>query len=163
MGQKPETSAIPPKLAPKRPLAYTYHPYASRWITGGIPVGPYLAAAPRAFRSVRPPKPIRLPLPAPFPPSGTLCKFAVRVTSLRHRFVIFLSLFIIGLKKLFVNPDSLQRTFFSARNALPPFRASVFSSALSAFLPSSPAPDPPLPPAPGCESPRSHIFPFHGR
>ena len=44
MGQKPFTSAIPPKLTfCKTPARLRAPSYAPRWITGGIPVGLYLA------------------------------------------------------------------------------------------------------------------------
>lgn len=51
-GTKAAASAIPPKLTFKTSARLRVPSYAPRWITGGIPVGPYLAYAVRsALRS----------------------------------------------------------------------------------------------------------------
>lgn len=51
-GTKAAASAIPPKLTLKTPARLRVPSYAPRWITGGMPVGPYLARAVRsALRS----------------------------------------------------------------------------------------------------------------
>ena len=83
MGQKPFTSAIPPKLTfLKTPARLRAPSYAPRWITGGIPVGLYLAFAVRS--ALRSPFTSR-PLPRSHHPGLSLC-LSAPVTSLRHRF-----------------------------------------------------------------------------
>ena len=83
MGQKPFTSAIPPKLTfCKTPARLRAPSYAPRWITGGIPVGPYLASAVRS--ALRSPFASRPP-PRSHRPGLSLC-LSAPVTSLRHRF-----------------------------------------------------------------------------
>ena len=69
----------------KTPARLRIPSYAPRWITGGIPVGLYSVAL-----SIRPPKSIRQPSAAPITPSGTLCGLSAPVTSLHHRFELFL-------------------------------------------------------------------------
>ena len=87
MGQKPFTSAIPPKLTfCKTPARLRAPSYAPRWITGGIPVGLYLAFAVRS--ALRSPFTARL-RPRSHSP-GLALHPLMAATSLRHRCQVLL-------------------------------------------------------------------------
>ena len=131
MGQKSsnfcDTTQIDVSL--KTPARLRAPSYAPRWITGGIPVGPYLALAVRS--ALRSPFASRPPPRSHHP--GLSLGFPALVTSLRHRFEALHLLVCIIARSLRLSSGFLKKVSFfffayAARGTRAPLRAASVSA-----------------------------------
>ena len=112
-GTKAVASAIPPKLTFQTSARLRAPSYAPRWITGGIPVGSYLASA--VWSALRSPFAGRLPPRSHRP--GLSLRLSAPATSLRHRFeALHLLVCIIRIRASFVKRAARKmRNFIRGR------------------------------------------------